>query len=128
MCHQSVGLIARHAEAAGLSTLCMSSALDITRAVHPPRAAFLDYPLGHTTGKPHQPELQREILLQALESFSSLTTPGSVTMLPFQWSTDQAWQETAQRGPDDRRPRYETPQYQNEEDRARAETIHRGVR
>lgn len=124
MCHQSVGLIARHAEAAGLSTLCMSSALDITRSVHPPRAAFLDYPLGHTTGKPHQPELQREILLQALESFSSLTTPGSVTMLPFQWSTDQAWQETAQRGPDDRRPRYETPQYQNEEDRMRAEEPH----
>ena len=128
MCHQSVGLIARHAEAAGLSTLCMSSALDITRAVHPPRAAFLDYPLGHTTGKPHQPELQREILLQALESFSSLTTPGSIKMLPFQWSTNQAWQETAQRGPDDRRPRYETPQYQNEEDRARAETIHRRAR
>jgi hypothetical protein len=106
----------------------MSSALDITRAVHPPRVAFLDYPLGHTTGKPHQPELQREILLQALEGFLSLTTPGSVKILPFKWSEDHAWQETAQRGPDDRRPRYETPQYQNEEDRARAETIHRGVR
>ena len=128
MCHQSVGLIARHAEAAGLSTLCMSSALDITRSVYPPRAAFLDYPLGHTTGKPHQPELQREILLHALEGFSSLTTPGAVKMLPFTWSEDQAWQETAQRGPDDRRPRYETPQYQNEEDRARAETTQRGVR
>src|SRR4029453_4993868 len=33
VCHQSVGLIARHVEAAGISTLCMSSALDITRAV-----------------------------------------------------------------------------------------------
>ena len=74
----------------------MSSALDITRAVNPPRAVFLDYPLGHTTGKPHEPALQREILLQALEAFSSLTEPGSIKMLPFRWSDDQAWQATAQ--------------------------------
>ena len=98
----------------------MSSALDITRAVNPPRAAFLDYPLGHTTGKPQEPALQREILWQALEVFTSLTIPGTVKMLPFIWSADQAWQATAQRGPDDRRPRYDTPQYQTEEDRQRA--------
>ena len=98
----------------------MSSALDITRAVNPPRAAFLDYPLGHTTGKPQEPALQREILLQALEAFTSLAEPGSIKMLPFRWSDDQAWQATAQCGPDDRRPRYDTPQYQNDEDRRRA--------
>ena len=98
----------------------MSSALDITRAVNPPRAAFLDYPLGHTTGKPHEPALQREILRQALEAFTSLTLPGTVKILPFTWSEGQAWQATAQRGPDDRRPRYDTPQYQTEEDRQRA--------
>lgn len=121
MCHQSVGLLARHAEAVGISTLCMTSALDITQAVNPPRAAFLDYPLGHTTGKPHQPALQREILLEALAGFSDLTAPGSVKTLPFKWSDDKSWQETAQRGPDDRRPRYDTPQYQYEADRARAE-------
>ena len=98
----------------------MTSALDITEAVNPPRAAFLDYPLGHTTGKPHQPALQREILLEALSGFGDLTAPGSVKKLPFRWSADLSWQETAQRGPDDRRPRYETPQYQREEDRHRA--------
>ena len=121
MCHQSVGLLARYAEAVGISTLCMTSALDITQAVNPPRAAFLDYPLGHTTGKPHQPALQREILLEALAGFSDLTAPGSVKTLPFKWSEDKSWQETAQRGPDDRRPRYDTPQYQHETDRVRAE-------
>jgi hypothetical protein len=98
----------------------MSSALDITRAVNPPRAAFLDYPLGHTTGKPHAPALQRDILLQALAAFAALTEPGNIHMLPFRWSEDQAWQDTAQRGPDDRRPRYDTPQYQTAEDRRRA--------
>jgi D-proline reductase (dithiol) PrdB len=122
VCHQSVGLIARHVEAAGIPTLCMTSALDITQAVNPPRAAFLDFPLGHTTGKPHQPELQRAIMREALDAFVSLTAPGAIKTLPFRWSTDNAWKDTAQRGPDDRRPRYDTPQYQNDEDRQRAET------
>lgn len=99
----------------------MTSALDITQSVNPPRAAFLDYPLGHTTGKPHEPELQRKILRQALAAFTTLTATGTVLTLPFRWSEADAWKETAQRGPDDRLPRYETPQYQNEEDRQRAE-------
>ena len=115
-----MGLLARHAEAAGISTLCLTSALDITEAVNPPRAAFLDYPLGHTAGKPHQPALQREILLEALSGFAELAAPGAVKMLPFKWSADFSWQDTAQRGPDDRRPRYDTPQYQFEGDRERA--------
>ena len=121
MCHQSVGLIARHAEAAGIPTLSMTSALDITRAVNPPRAAFLDYPLGHTTGKLHEPELQREILVQALDGFTSLTTPGSIKTLPFRWSEDDAWKRMAMMEGDTRIPRHDTPQYQTEEDRIRAE-------
>jgi hypothetical protein len=121
VCHQSVGLIARQVEAAGIPTLCMTSALDITRAVNPPRAAFVDFPLGHTTGKPHEPALQRDIMLEALDGFIALTTPGSIRRLPFRWSEDEAWKVTAQRGPDDRRPREATPQYQNDADRRRAE-------
>jgi hypothetical protein len=116
-----VGLIARHAEAAGIATLCMSSALDITRAVNPPRAAFLDYPLSHTAGRPGEPELQREILLAALDGFASLTTPGEVKVLPFRWAEDDAWKAGALIGGDRRMPRHDTPQYQNEEDRRRAQ-------
>jgi len=118
---QSVGLIARHAEAVGISTLIMTSALDITKAVNPPRAAFLDFPLGHTTGKPNEPELQREILVQAFEGFTSMTTPGSVKILPFRWSTEDEWKPTAMMDGDTRTQRSETPQYQTEEDRLRAE-------
>jgi hypothetical protein len=122
-----VGLIARHAEAAGISTLCMGSALDILKAGNPPRAAVLDYPLGHTTGKPHQPELQREILVQALDGFNSMTAPGSITMLPFRWSDKDEWKPTAMMTGDIRTPRNETPQYQNEEDRLRAEANNPGA-
>jgi hypothetical protein len=116
-----VGLVARHVEAAGIPTLCMSSALDITRAVNPPRAAFLDFPLGHTTGKPGQPELQRQILADALSSFGAMTVPGSIRILPYRWSDDEGWKDGAFAGGDDRLPRRDTPQYQDEEDRRRAE-------
>jgi len=98
----------------------MTSALDITRSVNPPRAAFLDYPLGHTTGKPHEPELQRAILRKAIDAFTSLRVPGAVKMLPFRWG-DEDWKRDAFGGGDDRQPRYDTPQYQNEEDRRLAE-------
>jgi len=99
----------------------MSSALDITRSVNPPRAAFLDFPLGHTTGKPGQPELQKQILIDALSSFEGMTVPGSVRTLPHRWSDDEGWKEKAFAEGDERLPRRDTPQYQDEEDRRRAE-------
>ncbi len=116
-----MGLVARHVEAAGVPTLCMSSALDITRAVNPPRAAFLDFPLGHTTGAPDDPETQRGILVDALSSFSAMTEPGSVRMLPYRWPGGDEWKAKAFAGGDERRPRHDAPQYQTEEDRRLAE-------
>jgi hypothetical protein len=117
-----VGLVARHAEAAGIPTLCMTSARDITRAVNPPRAAFLDFPLGHTTGKPGEPDLQRRILAQALSSFETMAVPGSMIDLPFRWSEDEEWKAKAFAEGDDRAPRRDTPQYQDDGDRRRAES------
>ena len=116
-----MGLVARHAEAAGIPTLCMTSARDITLAVNPPRAAFLNFPLGHTTGKACEPDLQRNILVEALSSFETMTVPGSVKELSFRWSEDGEWKARAFAEGDDRRPRHDTPQYQNDEDRRRAE-------
>ncbi|MGH7858421.1 MAG: hypothetical protein ACREQY_13940 [Candidatus Binatia bacterium] len=99
----------------------MTSCLDITRSVGPPRAAFLDFPLGHTTGKAHDAELQRAILTASLSAFEEPEAPGSVKMLPFRWSEDDSWKERVFAGDDERRPRRDTPQYQSEEDRRRAE-------
>ena len=50
----------------------MTSALSITRSVAPPRAAFLDFPLGHTTGKKNQPEMQLSLMRQALAGFEEI--------------------------------------------------------
>jgi hypothetical protein len=114
-----VGLIARNAEAAGISTLCMSSALDITKSVNPPRGVFLDYPLGHTAGPPNRPDIQRQILMAAMDVFSRVTKPGTIGVLDYKWPTNPDWKNDFHMMDDDRLPRYDTPQYQSEEDRLR---------
>jgi hypothetical protein len=94
VCHQSVGLIARVVEEAGIPTLCMTSALDITQAVKPPRAVFLNFPLGHQTGKPNQPELQRQIVKDAMRAFETITVPGTIVQLPYVWdANDRSWEQ-----------------------------------
>jgi D-proline reductase (dithiol) PrdB len=116
-----VGLIARSLESAGIATLCLSSALSITQAVRPPRAVFLDFPLGHTAGRPDDRAGQSEILVAALRAFETLVEPGGVISLPFAWSGDDAWKEAlAASRADGRSARHAEPQYQDETDRARA--------
>ena len=108
-------------EASGIPTLCLGTALDILKSVNPPRAAFLDYPLGHTTGKLNDSPIQREILVETMKAFGNITKPGDVKMLPFKWAGDDTWKDTAVKKGDDRQARNETPQYQYEEDRILAE-------
>ncbi len=82
-------------EAAGIPTLSMTSALDITRAVNPPRAVFLNFPLGHQTGKPNQPDLQRQIVRDAMRAFETITKPGTIVELPYVWDpNDRGWEVT----------------------------------
>ena len=72
----------------------MTSALDITRAVKPPRAVFVNFPLGHQTGKPHQPDLQRLIVRDALRAFEAIDRAGGIVELPYVWDLDdRSWEE-----------------------------------
>jgi hypothetical protein len=123
-----VGLIAREIERRGIPTLSMSSAWSITRAVNPPRAAYLDFPLGHTAGKPHDAQLNLAILRAALQVFAIATRPGEIVSLPFEWADDDAWKDGVMRprrgasgASDSRVERYDTPQYQTQEDRDAAD-------
>ena len=115
-----MGLIARRVEADGIPTTSLTSALSITRSVDPPRAVFLDYPLGHTAGKAKDPELQREIVAAALAAVHELERPGAVKMLPYRWSRDDDWKRETMLGGDTRSHRSSSPEYQCEADRALA--------
>ncbi len=72
----------------------MTSALDITQAVNPPRAVFVNFPLGHQTGPPDQPELQRQIVIDAMHAFETIRSPGTIVKLPYVWDeNDRSWEE-----------------------------------
>lgn len=126
-----MGLIAREIEGQGIPTLCLSSALSITRSVNPPRTLFVDFPLGHTAGKPHDAALQDGIMAAALSAFESMETPGSLARFPVPWSENDDWKDSVMRPQpdaakqgehrDDRAPRSREPQYQCEADRVAAE-------
>ena len=105
----------------------MSSALSITAAANPPRAVYLDFPLGHTAGKPHDKALQRRILRDTLDALVTIDTPGTIRRLPHRWAADDSWKDSVMRpgsggsSADDRIGRLPDPQYQHEEDRVAAE-------
>ncbi len=89
-----MGLIAREIEAAGIPTISMTSAWDITKAVGPPRSVYVHHPLGHTTGRPGDPDGQRAIVRAALRAGVELGR-GDIVELPFRWEDDPGWEERA---------------------------------
>ena len=123
-----MGLIARTLESRGIPTLSLSCARSITEAVNPPRAVFLDFPLGRTAGPPGDRPLQRRILLDALAVLETAAQPGAIQALPHPWPGGNAWKaERQQRGrqaaaapKDERTARLGRPQYQTREDRRAA--------
>jgi hypothetical protein len=81
MCHQSVGLIQAEIERLGIPTASITMLPEVTRAVRPPRALEVSYPLGYPLGAPHDPQLQRRIVRALL----ALTERDDVPLLaPFE--------------------------------------------
>lgn len=124
MCHQSVGLIARHLEDLGITTVTLSSARSITQSVNPPRAVYLDYPLGQTAGREGDLAEQKYVMQQTLLAVQEMTEPGSIKDLALRWAEDDSWKDSVMRpktqgnsdSGDDRLGREPTPQYQHPED------------
>ncbi len=76
LCHQSVGLVARALEFAGVPTMTLAVLKDVVEAVRPPRVAFYDGELGTVSGMPEWPEHQRRILDEALRLIEPMDQAG----------------------------------------------------
>ncbi|MFQ5699340.1 MAG: hypothetical protein ACE5IL_13780 [Myxococcota bacterium] len=88
-----MGLIAREIEAAGVPTLAMTSAWDITRAVQPPRSAYVHRPLGHQTGTPGSLRSQVDTVRAALEAAPEIAR-GEIRDLGRDWGSP-GWEARA---------------------------------
>ena len=114
-------LIARHFESLGLPTLVLGSALDILEAGKPPRASFVNYPLGFESGRFRDKTDQLAVVREALKGFADIISPGIVPM-DFEWRAGWDLLLKREKGKlDNRSPRTTEPQYQTEDDRSAAE-------
>ena len=76
LCHQSVALVARALELAGVPTMMLTVLKDVVESVRAPRAALYNGELGSVAGQPNWPEHQRRILDEALRLIEPLDQVG----------------------------------------------------
>ena len=76
LCHQSVGLVARALELAGIPTMTLAVIKDVVESVRPPRVALYGGELGSVSGLPNFPEHQRRILDEALRLIEPMDQAG----------------------------------------------------
>ena len=91
VCHQTVALVARLLEAAGIATVVLGCARDIVEHVGVPRLLFSDFPLGNAAGRPNDLGSQDATLALALDLLESATTPRSTWTSPQRWRDDPSW-------------------------------------
>lgn len=80
-----MSLTAQTIEAAGIPTVIMGAAKDITEHVGAPRFAFSDVPLGNSAGLPHDPESQRAVLDCTLQLLERAFAPRTTVQTPARW-------------------------------------------
>ena len=61
-------------------------ARDVTEHVKPPRAVFVPFRMGHHFGVPFHVQLQRRIILEALDLLGSATASGEIRDLCLRWT------------------------------------------
>lgn len=91
VCHQSVSLAARGAEAAGIPTVIMGCAKDIVENIGVARFHFSDFPLGNSCGRPNDIASQQQSINQALDLLISASSPRTTMISPLEWQGKPDW-------------------------------------
>jgi D-proline reductase (dithiol) PrdB len=61
-------------------------ARDVTEKIKVPRAIFLPWPMGHHFGVPFHRDLQRRVLLEALNLLETARESGTIRDVPIKWA------------------------------------------
>jgi D-proline reductase (dithiol) PrdB len=87
VCHQSMSLVARALEAAGVATVVMGAAKDIVELCGVPRFLFSDAPLGNAAGLPWDVASQDAVLEEALALLENARGPRTTAQGSLVWPT-----------------------------------------
>jgi len=58
----------------------------VTEKIKAPRAIFLPWPIGHHFGVPFHSELQKRVLLEALDLLVTAQISGIIRDIPIKWA------------------------------------------
>lgn len=61
-----MGLIAAELERQGIATVCVQTVRHVAERVRPPRSLLVPWKMGYPLGRPHDPEVQHEVIEQML--------------------------------------------------------------
>jgi hypothetical protein len=94
-CHVAAGILARAIEQRGLPTTSVTTAIRPAMALKPPRATFLDFPLGCPAGPPRRADVQLEVLHAALLAGLNATAEWKLSRLPLEWPSGEGrdWEQ-----------------------------------
>ena len=77
LCHQTLGIVARGIEAAGIPTMMISVDTVTSDRIRPPRTAYYNGEFGSVAGRPNWPQYQLRVLDEALRWAESFDQPSS---------------------------------------------------
>jgi D-proline reductase (dithiol) PrdB len=97
LCHRVSGIIQREVEMVGIPTVLITVAQDQSDQSGPPRSiAPYHFKLGNSLGGPHQDELQRNVLRDALRRWETREEPGHTWQIAYPAYDSSAWQPVDQ--------------------------------
>ncbi len=80
LCHQTMALLARAIEQAGIPTMMIAVERSVADSVRPPRCGFYNGEFGTVAGKPDWKQYQLRVLDQALRLIEPLDQPGVIKL------------------------------------------------
>ena len=82
-------------ESYDIPTLVIGTVFDIMSQVPPPRAVFVDYPVGRTFGRPGEHDGHEAVLAAALAQLPNFVETTQMIELDCQWDTsgDRFWEQ-----------------------------------
>ena len=75
LCHQTMSLVGRAVESAGVPTMMLAVDRGVVEQARPPRAAYYPGEFGCVVGKPGWPQYQRRVLDEALRLIEPIDQP-----------------------------------------------------
>lgn len=81
-----MGLVCRLLEEKGIATVYVATGRDLTELVKPPRALFVNHPMGNNFGRAGDAATQTDILRAALAMLYSVEDGGELVDYPTTWS------------------------------------------